>query len=111
MLAQSFNIAGRLNILFQHGWLHECINACLQVQPAFVLMSDPGGGPQSLFTEERGPLVEQLMQASAMHHLSNTSSLPVAYMTNIKFQQVLLLHSCTCMYIHTCIRKATHTQP
>ena len=67
----------------------------LQVQPAFLLMSDAGAISQEVFSPENGRQVEDLMQACVMHLLSSNSVLPVAFMTDIRFQQVtLVLQEC-----------------
>lgn len=61
-------------------------------------MSDIGATSQELFTARQGELVEQLMQACAMHHLSSHCVLPIAYMADIRFQQVTFecLHTLHC---------------
>ncbi len=49
-------------------------------------MSDMSTAGQNIFTQQRQTWITQMMQACAMHNLS--INLPVAYMAELRFQQV-----------------------
>ncbi len=49
-------------------------------------MSDMSTAGQNMFTQQRQAWITQMMQACAMHNLS--IKLPVAYMAQLRFQQV-----------------------
>ncbi len=57
-----------------------------------MLMSDMVTSGQEVFGQQHRPLVMQMMQACTMHNLA--TSLPVAFMAELRFQQVsILLHA------------------